>query len=93
MNTANQVCFFNNTNNQLVTIHNYGVKIWKADFENKKVSYTDVNMGQIKRIFTCCIVDATDQYVYLGTKTGDIVEVALDRALFKRIGPAKRLFS
>jgi len=29
----------------------------------------------------------------LGTRTGDIIEIDLQRNLFKRIGPAKRLFS
>jgi hypothetical protein len=50
-------------------------------------------MGQIKRVFTCCVIDPTDQMAYLGTKTGDIVEISLERALFKRFGPIKRLFS
>jgi hypothetical protein len=50
-------------------------------------------MGHIRRIFTCCIIDPTDQLAYLGTKTGDIVEISLERALFKTIGPAKKLFS
>lgn len=50
-------------------------------------------MGQIKRVFTCCVIDSTDQTAFLGTKTGDIVEISLDRALFKRFGPIKRLFS
>ncbi|MCP3662469.1 MAG: hypothetical protein GY696_08250 [Gammaproteobacteria bacterium] len=76
-----------------MTIHNYGIKLWKADLINKKIQCTDVNMGQIKRIYTCCIIDQTDRFAYLGTKTGDIIEIALEQALFKRIGPAKRLFS
>jgi hypothetical protein len=50
-------------------------------------------MGQVRRVFTCCAIDPTDQFAYLGTKTGDIVEISLDRALFKRFGPVKRLFS
>lgn len=50
-------------------------------------------MGQIKRIFTCIVIDPSDQVAYLGTRTGDIVEISLERNLFKRIGPAKRLFS
>lgn len=29
----------------------------------------------------------------MGTRTGDIIEIDLTRNLFKRIGPAKRLFS
>ncbi len=77
----------------MVTIHNYGVRLWTADLINKKIQFQDVNMGQVRRVFTCCAIDPTDQFAYLGTKTGDIVEISLDRALFKRFGPVKRLFS
>ena len=74
-------------------MHNYGIKIWNADLINKKIQYTDVNMGHLRRIFTCGIIDPSDHHAYLGTKTGDLVEVSLTKALFKRIGPAKKLFS
>ena len=77
----------------MLTIHNYGIRIWTADLVNKKIQFTDVNMGSIKRIFSCCTIDPNDTVAYLGTKTGDIVEISLERALFKRIGPVKRLFS
>lgn len=76
-----------------MTIHNYGIRIWTADLINKKIQYQDVNLGHLKRIFGTCIIDPTDQLAYLGTKTGDVIEVALDRAIYKRIGPAKKLFS
>jgi hypothetical protein len=52
-----------------------------------------VNLGQIKRKFTCIVIDHSDTFAYLGTQTGDIIEVNLEMALFKRIGPCKRLFS
>jgi WD40 repeat protein len=74
-------------------IYNYGVKIWNVDLVAKKIQFQDVNMGHIKRIFSTCIIDQSDAFAYLGTKTGDIVEISLERQLFKRIGPAKRLFS
>ncbi len=76
-----------------MTIHNYGIRLWNADLVNKKIQFTDVNMGSIKRMFTCCTIDAADQFAFLGTKTGDIIEISLERALFKRIGPVKKLFS
>jgi len=50
-------------------------------------------MGKIKRVFTCITIDSKDELAYLGTRTGDIIEIDLQRSLFKRIGPAKRLFS
>ena len=50
-------------------------------------------MSQIKRVFTCVVIDPTDQFAYIGTKTGDVVEISLVHNLYKRIGPTKKLFS
>lgn len=50
-------------------------------------------MGHIRRVFTCCVINNDDKLAFLGTKTGDILEISLEKALFKRIGPAKKLFS
>jgi len=52
-----------------------------------------VNLGNVKRQFTCCAIDAEDQFAYCGTKTGDFLEVNLEKAIFKRVGPVKKLFS
>jgi WD40 repeat protein len=35
--TVNQVRFYNNSDNQLVTVRNQGSNIWKVDYVNKKV--------------------------------------------------------
>jgi hypothetical protein len=53
----------------------------------------DVNFGNIKRSFTCAIIDNNDEYAYCGTTTGDVLEISIDRALFKRLGPYNKLFS
>lgn len=50
-------------------------------------------MGNIKRSYTCLTIDANDAYVYAGTKTGDILEVDLNTANFKRVAPCNMLFS
>jgi WD40 repeat protein len=39
------------------------------------------------------VVDTDDKFAYCGTKTGDFLEISLDKALYKRSGPAKKLFS
>ena len=90
---ANKVRFFNNTHSKCVTIHNYGVRTWDCDLEQKKVKYTEILLNSIKRVFSCVCVASDDSCAYLGTKTGDIVEIDLQRNLFKGIGPKKRLFS
>jgi hypothetical protein len=38
-------------------------------------------------VFSCVVVSPCDSVAYIGTKTGDIVEVDLQRNLFKGIGP------
>jgi hypothetical protein len=45
MNVANKINFFNNTNNKLITIHNYGLRIWTCDLVAKKVQYQDIGLG------------------------------------------------
>lgn len=92
MNVANKIKFFNNTHSKLITVHNYGIRVWTVDLVAKKVAFQDINMGQIKRKFQCVIIDPTDTSAYMGTLTGDIIEINLERQLYKRIGPAKRLF-
>lgn len=47
----------------------------------------------MKRQFTYAAIDYNDAYVYCGTKTGDIFEVNIEKAIYKRVGPVKRLFS
>ncbi len=92
-NIANQVCFFNQTSSKCLTIHNNGIRTWNLDLVKKKVEYTEILMNQIKRDFISCVIDANDSFAYLGTKTGDIIEISLERNLFKGIGPKKQLFS
>jgi len=92
-NAVKQIKFYNNSDDKIVSIHDYQVLIWTADFQNKKITTQSVNLGQIKRKFSCIVIDHSDSFAYLGTKTGDIFEISLDTALFKRTGPVKRLFS
>jgi hypothetical protein len=76
----------------LITIHNYGVRIWDCDLVQKRILFQDLNMGQIKRIYNCIAITPDDSSAFLGTLTGDIIEINLDRRLYKKIGPANRLF-
>ena len=54
---------------------------------------TDIMFGSIKRQITCVVIDPLDKFAFFGTRTGDIIEVDLINAVYKRIGPLKRLFS
>ena len=76
-----------------MTIHNYGLRVWDIDYVAKKILFLDLQMGQIKRIYQCIVISPDDKCCFLGTLTGDIIEINLTNNLFKRVGPAKRLFS
>ena len=52
-----------------------------------------MNLGNLKRQFTSISIDPADKFAYCGTKTGDFLEINLDRAIFKRVGPIKKLFA
>lgn len=47
----------------------------------------------MKRQITCITIDHSDKFAYFGTKTGDLLEIDLKHAIYKRVGPLKRLFS
>lgn len=85
--------FFNNSDYKLCSSTQTSVQILTIDPKDKKIRLVDSNLGNIKRSFSCLAVDANDEYVYAGTKTGDILEIDLDKAIFKRVAPCYNLFS
>lgn len=85
--------YFKNNDEKLIAVLTDGIQIITIDKANKKIKSLDVNFGNIKRIFTCAIIDQNDEYAYCGTSTGDVLEISIDRALFKRLGPYNKLFS
>lgn len=91
--TATVVRFFNNTDDQLVTAGNYNLRVWSLDLANRKLRPTDCSLGQLKRCFNTVSIDANDEYVYCGTKSGDLLKVSLTSKLFKEAGPLGKPFS
>ena len=87
-----QVKFFNQKDDRLVTCQKFGIRIWTVDYQLKKLIPVDVNFGNLKRQIQCMCIDPLDKMAYFGTKSGDILEVELSSAIYKRIGPLKKLF-
>jgi len=69
------------------------LRVWEFDAERRKAQMFDINMGQIKRVIECCVVDNNDEYMYCGTTTGDLLKVNLHTKLFRQSGPPKERFS
>lgn len=81
--------FFQNRNDKLVTAGNYNLLVWEYDLPNNKLRSHEAQLGLLQRIFKTVCIDRDDHYAYCGTTTGDVLQVALDRVLFKNQGPGK----
>jgi WD40 repeat protein len=93
--TFQSVAFFHSSPRHLITTGAGGqggsagaVKMWYADLENRKLRATDVNLGTIKRVGTCVATGADDKVAFVGTTTGDLLQVDTQRALFRGISDA-----
>lgn len=83
------VKFFNKCNDRVLTAGNYNLKVWEYDRPNNKLRPTEATLGNLRRQFRSVCIDSDDQYAYCGTTTGDVLQIALDRVLFKNSGPSK----
>ena len=90
---VHQLRFYNKADDMFITVQDNGVKIWKVDYINKKITSTNITMGTLKRSIINCIVEANDLYTYCSSKSGDLMEISLEKLLFKRIGPVKTIFA
>jgi len=87
--TAQTVKFFNKSNTQLITSGNYHIRVWQFDLPNKKIRPANVKTGQMQRVCSNVLLSHDDALAYVGTQTGDILEIDTNQALFKRMVPKK----
>jgi hypothetical protein len=75
-----------------VTCHNNAIKFWQFDNVTHKMSFFDCQLGMNKRMFNCISIDAQDQFLYCGSRLGDIIEISLRDGGYRRTGPVKKIF-
>jgi hypothetical protein len=56
----------------MIAVLQNGIQILSIDKVYKKIQSLNANFGNVKRQFTCAAIDFGDNYVYCGTKTGDV---------------------
>lgn len=54
------------------------LRIWTIDKANAKLVVRDTNVGKLRRIYTSMKVNVTDQIMYAGTTSGDVVKIQLN---------------
>lgn len=73
-------------------MHNNAVKFWTFDRVKHKFIVINCQLGHVKRFINCLTIDDSDTYAYCGTRTGDLLEIYIEKATFKRVGPLNRIF-
>nr|XP_014094742.1 cilia- and flagella-associated protein 52 [Bactrocera oleae] len=71
------VCSLHNSPSHFIVAGDRHLRMWSIQREQKKLHVHDMHVGKLQRIYTGMQVDEKDEYLYLGTMTGDIVKVAL----------------
>ncbi|KMQ94070.1 wd repeat-containing protein 16 [Lasius niger] len=61
-----------------VTAGDRTLKIWRIEAEKRRVHGIDVEVGKLKRLVNCIVVDEKDEIVYCGTSSGDIINARLN---------------
>ena len=77
----------------MIAVLTNGIQILTVDKVYKKIQSLNANFGNVRRHFVCAAIDHNDEYVYCGTKTGDVFEINIEKAIYKGVGPVKKLFS
>lgn len=57
-----------------VTAGDRTLKTWRINTEGRKIHGIDVEVGKLKRLINCIVVDEKDEIIYCGTSSGDIIK-------------------
>ncbi|XP_033117800.1 cilia- and flagella-associated protein 52-like [Anneissia japonica] len=87
------VAYSNLNDNIFVTGGDRTLRVWELDRANRKIRPTDCTMGQLKRVVRSIEVSEDDKFFYCGTTSGDVLQVSVDKQLFRHYGPAKNKYS
>jgi WD40 repeat protein len=86
-----EIQFFHNDNTRLGLVSHSTVELLQIHEKAKKIESVKCNISNLKRNFLCMAIDADDNFLYAGTRTGDILEIQIKNGIFKRVAPIKNL--
>lgn len=79
MDSALTVRWLNNRHDRVVTAGNYHVRVWQIDFSLPKLHAMDARLGSVRRVCLSIGITEDDHFAYVGTSTGDVLKVCIDR--------------
>ncbi|CAK9207947.1 unnamed protein product [Sphagnum troendelagicum] len=75
------------TRSILVTTGVRTINVWSVDDKSRKLIPEQCDVGRKKRTNQCVIIDERDEFMFVGTLTGDIMQVSIGPMLFRAGGP------
>ncbi|XP_054078022.1 cilia- and flagella-associated protein 52 [Rissa tridactyla] len=76
-----------------VTAGNGTIRVWELDLANRKIRPTECQIGKVKRLMMCVRMADDDNVFYVGTSSGDILQVNTHNKVMTEYGPQKKKFS
>lgn len=90
---TNSVRFFNTDNKMLVTAGEFVLRVWEIDYQNHKMNPIECNLGPLRRVFTSIVVDSTDDFMFCGTTSGEVMCIQLQGPKNLKYGGPKQKIS
>ena len=87
------ISFFHHENTRLALVSEHSIELLKIDKKFKKIESIKCSISNLKRNFLCIAIDANDEYVYAGTRTGDVLEIQIENGIYQRVAPINNLFN
>lgn len=75
--SALSVTWANTNEDTIVTGGVMNLRVWQLDLQNRKIRPTDCTLGHLKRNTLSVVVDPMDEFLYVGTDSGDILQVRI----------------
>ncbi|KAM6376747.1 cilia- and flagella-associated protein 52 [Pluvialis apricaria] len=76
-----------------VTAGNGTIRVWELDLANRKIRPTECQIGKVRRVTMCVQMADDDNVFYVGTSSGDILQVNTNNKVMTKYGPQKKKFS
>ena len=89
--SSSTVRFLHTQPDRLITGGSYSLRTWTVDRTGRKLTHTDCQLGQLKRIINDIAVSADDRLMHCATTTGDVLCIDVGAALYKGSHPSKLL--
>ena len=83
--------FFNNDSSRLAMITEHTVQLLQINEQFKKIEAVKCGTSNLKRNFMSLAIEENDEFLYAGTRTGDVLEIQISTTLFRRVAPINRL--